>query len=169
MLRRGARGSQERERRDGGGGVRVLVAAASIHRDVGHGLARPVAGARSGSRRGPEYEFSPTQRDACGPGQDLDRIGPPFGTAPDVAYRPAEGWTRKAPAAKGASGRHYHAPDLAPNAGAPRRRTALSRNGHYGTETAALVESETVSRAWGEFNVISSSGRERYYLALGTG
>ena len=118
MLRRGARGSQEGERRDGG--VRVLAAAASIHRAVGHGLARPVARARSGSRRGPGYELSPTQRDACGPGQGSDRIGPPFGAAPDVAYRPAEGWTRMAPAAKGASGRHCQCSGR----GAERRRAA---------------------------------------------
>ena len=46
------------------------------------------------------------------------------------------GWPQppKAPAAATVS-----APDVAPNAGAPRRRTALSRNGRYGTETAALV------------------------------
>ena len=39
---------------------------------------------------GPRKCFSLARQDACGPGQDSERIRPPIGSAPDAAYWPGK-------------------------------------------------------------------------------
>ena len=125
-------------------------------------------------------------------GADSDRFGPSFGAAPDIEHWPTEGWirmgalisSRPGPARSAGRPRPHHAYPLAATGASVRlsqragrgaeRRRAAAPNGSPAerprwNREGSFVESETVSRARGECNVIASSGRVRYYLALGTG
>ena len=125
-------------------------------------------------------------------GADSDRFGPSFGAAPDIEHWPTEGWirmgalisSRPGPARSAGRPRPHHAYPLAATGASVRlsqrtgrgaeRRRAAAPNGSPAERPrwyreGSFVESETVSRARGECNVIASSGRVRYYLALGTG